>query len=224
MYEVAICMPYYERLERLRQTLSSFEDAGYYDENIGVSIVDDGSIEEPVPKEIADHPNITVSYLPQKNGWKNPCVPLNLSVKQVESKVVLLQSPETYHPESIIPKMKMLLETPQEVVLSQVQVVGQKGMEWYAHPEHRPLKYWFCCMLYRWFYDSIGGFDEGYREGQGFDDDDFVLRLDQAGAEWVWAPTTAIHVKDRRKHRLPPIHANRSRFNDKALREKHKTS
>ncbi len=40
----------------------------------------------------------------------------------------------------------------------------------------------FCTMMYRKFYDEIGGFDEEYRDGQGVEDNDWLWSLWEAGA------------------------------------------
>ena len=39
-------------------------------------------------------------------------------------------------------------------------------------------------MLSRELFETVGGFSEEYREGQGFDDNDFLWRLHEAGASF----------------------------------------
>jgi len=38
--------------------------------------------------------------------------------------------------------------------------------------------------MYRKFYDEVGGFDEEYRDGQGVEDNDFLWKLWEAGANF----------------------------------------
>jgi GT2 family glycosyltransferase len=40
-------------------------------------------------------------------------------------------------------------------------------------------------MMHRSLWDKCGGLDEQYREGCGYDDPDFVMRLNRAGAKFV---------------------------------------
>jgi GT2 family glycosyltransferase len=52
-------------------------------------------------------------------------------------------------------------------------------------PLPRGAHYHFMTMLHRSLWDAAGGIDEDYREGTGYDDPDFVLRLARAGAKFV---------------------------------------
>lgn len=211
---VTICIPYYERLPLLMRTLESFEKCGYYDKGITVSLVDDGSTKDPIPTSVSKRDGISVCYLPKKTKWMNASVPLNLAVRKAEGDVILLQSPETYHPEPIIDTMLGCLKDPKDVVLSNVAAENNRHHKWYIHPVHRPAKYWFCCMLRKEFFWSLGGFDEGYRAGQGHEDNDFCLSVDLAGGKWVWSNTTAVHVCSRRP--LRPGHKHgRKRFEER---------
>lgn len=40
----------------------------------------------------------------------------------------------------------------------------------------------FCAMMTRELYETVGGFSEEYRDGQGFEDNDFLWKLREAGA------------------------------------------
>jgi GT2 family glycosyltransferase len=44
--------------------------------------------------------------------------------------------------------------------------------------------YHFMAMMHRSLWKAAGGFDEDYRQGAGYDDPDFVLRLHRAGAKF----------------------------------------
>lgn len=220
MYDVSICMPYFERGEQLQNTLDSFIKAGYcekkYPHEIAISIVDDGSINEPAEPilyKMKPRPITFLCNLPQKTTWKNPCVPLNKAVRQTESPFILLQSPETYHPMPIVDKMVEMIDNKRVIVLCSVK--STKGsLPWYAHPTHRPVKYWFCQMMTREFFEEIGGFDESLREGHGWDDDDFIMRATKEGANWTWL-STQYHVVHVNTPKRLPKESNIKAFIDK---------
>jgi hypothetical protein len=210
-------MPYFERMARLKNTLKSFKTDGYFESDypykVQVSVCDDGSMEERVRHERFDGIPLILTELPLKTGWLNPCVPINRAVRATDSPLILLQSPETYHPMPVLEKMASLLDAYNKVVLCPTKVDGQKGWRWYAHPVHRPVKYWFCQLMSRDFFEEIGGFDELYRWGQGFDDDAFADSIEKHGGTFIWADEChVVHVKVPRNYTLPPIKGNRKRF------------
>lgn len=219
--DITICMPYFERLERLKKTVTSFISSGYFRGgshcSVGLSIVDDGSIDEPCAvylKEIGAYINIRHSALPPKKMWKNPCVPINRAARQTSSPLILLQSPETYHPKPVVEGMANLMTTYKDIILCPTRATNHKGIEWYAHPDIRPVKYWFCQLMSRDFFEEVGGFDESFREGHSYDDDDFADRLSNAGAQWRWFNGEVIHEKAPCK-RPRPKSSNRQLYKKK---------
>jgi GT2 family glycosyltransferase len=42
----------------------------------------------------------------------------------------------------------------------------------------------FCAMLTKELFEDVGGFSEEYRGGQGYDDNDFLWKLNDAGASF----------------------------------------
>jgi glycosyltransferase involved in cell wall biosynthesis len=197
MIDVSICMPFYERLEELDRTLDSFKKCGYFDEGypfkVELSICDDGSVENPVTYEWLKEKVGEVFILhnsPEKPYWANPCVPLNIAVKQSSGRYILLQGPETVHRVPIIKAMVDLIERENDTVLCPAKDTKVKTWQgWRLHPVHQPKKFWFCQMLHRDLWEDAGGMDERFRKGWGgFDDDALVIRLDQARAVWHWLP------------------------------------
>lgn len=182
-------------LERTLDTLRQYDP-----EKVEISIVDDGSILEPITDEKLIEwamPNLFVFSLPPKKEWKNPCVPLNLAVAQSTAPLILLQSPETYHVGPIATKMRESFWDWKDVVLACVKTegLGFKGLKWYMHPIHRPVRWWFCQMMTRRFWDEIGGMDERYRDGNGWDDNYLEDKLTEASANWIWREDCeAVHV------------------------------
>ena len=75
----------------------------------------------------------------------------------------------------------------------------------YLHSRYRETKLNFLSALTRQTYSAIGGFDERYRNGTGFDDNDFLERLStKLRATYYYDEMFAIHVDHSVVHELPP--------------------
>jgi len=173
-------MPYWKRREALIRTLNSYYNCNY---NCEVIIVDDGSGDD-VPATIE---------LPLKDCAKNPCVPINEGVRASKSEIIVLTGPELVHREPIFSEMEKTLESlgPKGYVIAAAWSIGQA--QWHCHstvnghlpgswPVPKGAGFHFCTMMYRDFFLEIGGFDDSYREGAAFDDNDFLWTLEKNGA------------------------------------------
>jgi len=211
-FDVAICMPYFDRLDFLDNTMASFIHHGYFDAGyepkIQLSIVDDGSPNTPIPalwgQSYGLHGNqFVLQRLPMKNIHLNPCVPLNRAVAQSDAPIILLQSPETYHETQILRKEVVdNLKREDDIINVPTKTKNTEKWPWYAHPVHRPVRYWFCQLMTRWMFDGVGGVDEKFRAGTSFDDDYLEMVLTHANANWMWAEEeVAVHVSPRKRKR-----------------------
>ena len=161
---------------------------------IGVLVVDDGS---PEPARIGDKFPWPVSIirLPGKTQALNPSVPFNVGVAASHGYIIVLTNPEVIHREAILPAMRDRLNDlgPKGYVIAACMGPGW----WYCHSTDMPSDnsvgrsptppgsgFHFCSMLRRSLYDEIGGFSEEYRDGQGFEDNDFLWKLHKAGAKF----------------------------------------
>lgn len=48
---------------------------------------------------------------------------------------------------------------------------------WYQHPEHRNRNLHFCTVISKEYLEILGGFDERYKDGLCFEDDDFYFKI-----------------------------------------------
>ncbi len=178
----------------LSRNLARYRDL-YPLEPLEIIIVDDGS---PEPPEIGDgFPwPVRLVTLPPKPHALNPCVPLNRAVARSKGEIIVLTGPEVIHRARILAVMRDKLGQ-----LGPKGYVGAAcwgGQWWYCHstlmpapetvgrtkmPEGAALH--FCSMLYREFFDDVGGFDEQYRDGQGYEDNDFLWSLHKYGARFA---------------------------------------
>ncbi len=192
---ISIIMPYWNRLELLIRSLDRMAEL-YPDYDMEVVITDDGSEERCVVGSNYPWP-VKVIYFPRKDHALNPCLPINAAVKMSDGYILVLTNPEIYHPTAILGSMldELVIKAgPKGYVIASTWSTDHN--RWYAHssitskanaalgrlplPEGSGLH--FCTMLYRQFFDEVGGFDKEYREGQGVEDNDFLWSLWEAGA------------------------------------------
>lgn len=220
---ISIILPYWDRQAALDRSLASLAQH-YADLPMEVVIVDDGS---PQEAEVEDYAfPVTVVRMNDKPGPLNPCVPFNVGAKHATGEVLVLSNPETVHPSRILP---MMLEDLQELgpdgyVMAAAWCPEMK--EWHCHSSVTTAKdqgipqpvgsgLHFCSMLTRELWNKTGGFDEDYREGAGYEDNDFVLRLERAGAKFALRDDLVVHhhKEGARTHWVNGQHArNRAMF------------
>jgi GT2 family glycosyltransferase len=199
---ISIVMPYYMRQQLLDQGLASIH--GQYGRgglNYEIVVCDDGS---PVPVKA---PGCRVVSLPVKHHALNPCVPINRAVAASIGNVIVLTNPEIEHRSPVLVEMLPELRHESDYVIAACKdaqsgkwlcashvAAGQDG----RGPMPAGSGFHFCVMLRRTLFERAGGFDEEYRHGYCFDDNDWLFRLKQAGARFkmrddlvVWHHRTA---------------------------------
>ena len=188
-------MPYYQRQATLDKSLEAYWRL-YGD--IEISICDDGS-PDPVLA-----PGCIVYSLPKKDYPLNPCVPINIAVRQSTGDVVVITNPEILHETPVLFRMQRLLETDMDYVTASCWDRDRK--DWLAGPRtqygakgREPVPpgghFHFCAMMKRSLFEKAGGFDTDYRRGRGCDDNDWLWRLHSVGARFVHCDETVYHTK-----------------------------
>jgi hypothetical protein len=191
---ISVCMPYWNRQAELDRSLAAYRSV-YPDTVLEISICDDGSPQAVVA------PGCIVTRLPSKVLGLNPCVPMNAAVRASSGQIIVLTNPEVEHRQDVFTAMHALLEHPDDYVT--VPCCDVNGM-WLAGPEvdytkHGRLPvpagahFHFCAMLTRALFERAGGFDEGYRHGRSCEDNDWLWRLEAAGARFKTAPGLVWH-------------------------------
>lgn len=99
---------------------------------------------------------------------------------------------------------------------------------WYNHPVHRPCAYHFCSAVTKKNLDELGGFDERYAAGFGFDDNEILARVRRKGLEVKIIPPEsgvyAVHqfhaiIQESRTWKSAGIHRNSALFHGTTLKE-----
>lgn len=176
-------MPYWNRQGHLARSLAAYAKV-YPHLDLEFSICDDGS--NPPLAETQD-PKVRLISLPPKSVAKNPCVPINRAVRNCTNDIIVLTNPETEHREPVLDQMLDSLRSENDYVIAGCRDTTHG--EWYAGTGRSMkgclappgIQYHFCVMFHRALFERIGGFDEDYRDGHGYDDNDWCWRLHAAG-------------------------------------------
>jgi glycosyltransferase involved in cell wall biosynthesis len=226
---ISIVMAYYNRRELLINTLKSIEKSGYKDYEI--IVVDDASKEEERIEDL----NVKVIRVEQKDKWyHNSCIPFNIGIKEAKGDIVIIQNPECFHVHDVLSYVANTVNDSNYVsmscysinknmsildILDQFMTLPQKSVEsyvgWYNHSIYRPVHYNFCCAITKKNLSILGGFDERYAGGTGYEDDDFVDRVKRLRLKMIIADdVSVIHQWHPKVYDINnPIHAQMFRKN-----------
>jgi glycosyltransferase involved in cell wall biosynthesis len=182
---ISLILPYWNRQRAADIGLASIAKC-YTGMNLEVIVVDDGSDIAFEPPSLSI--DVRVISLPIKREPKSPVVPWNVGVEKAKGEFIALSCVEVIHMEPVLEQLAM-----------QAEALGEKGYalaaawcpdtrEWHCHSS-RKLEYCppgtglsFLGVMRKSLYQSIGGFDERYRDGAGWEDRDFINRLYLEGA------------------------------------------
>ena len=207
---ISIVTAYYNRKELFINTLNSIARSEYRD--FEVIAVDDGSRQEERLEDLK-YPFLRIIRIEPRDKWYNSsCIPFNIGIKETKGDIIVLQNPECYHVDDILSyvsensndsnyiamptysinknmtlndSVKNFKQLPQQSV---VNYVG-----WYNHPKFRAVYYHFCSAITRRNLDILGGFDERYATGTGYEDNEFIDRVRRLGLKLVIPDVSVIH-------------------------------
>jgi hypothetical protein len=165
--------------------------------DLEIVIVDDGSDPPYFPPDGLPLV-VRVYHMPAKDQPRNSCVPINYGVDASRGEYIALSSPEMLHTSPVLHQMReeIVRGGPSTYVLAAVWCAEQKMWHCHSTRKHSDVSdvgsflpkgagYHFMSMMTRLLWEQTGGFDTDYREGAGYDDPDFVMRLARAGARFV---------------------------------------
>ncbi len=196
-------MTYWNRKRLLANTLKSI---AMYDHPIKVIVVDDCSTDGDDIHEF-ETDNIRIMTM-QNKTWLNTCMAFNYAFKEVDTDVVIFQNAECIHIGDVVGHT--MLNIKDNVYLNYSCYSINEGMTnrvlagenittvinplnsfecnwgesgWYNHPVFRPKMFHFCSAIMTKDLYALGGFDERFAAGLGYDDDDLVNRIQMKGME-----------------------------------------
>lgn len=185
---ISLILPYWERRVAADAAIDLLARQ-YAGVDMEVIIVDDGN---PIPFVAPKSPiNIKVVRLPEKNVPKSPATAWNAGVAASCGDLIALSCIEILHKAPVLEQMAEHVEHLGEdgYVLAAAWCPDRR--EWHCHstvavPDcPRGTGIAFLGMMHRELFDRVGGFDEGYRDGAGYEDRDLIRKLCVAGAEFV---------------------------------------
>lgn len=150
-----------------------------------IIVVDDGSGDGmSVPNE---HPwPVHILRLPVKAEALSPCVTWNRGVAMSRGNVIAITSPEVEHQNAIINKMlPRVTQDPKLYLAAEVFKYNRSGVLGKAKKRvcsAGSYYFPFFAMMQKSLFESVGGFSEEFRDGQAFEDVDFIWKLAKAGA------------------------------------------
>lgn len=177
---ISVCVPFWaadaDSVNALFATFKSFREL--YD--CEMSFCDDGSLVRITAR------GARMVELPVKHAAMNPCVPINRAVENSTRPVIALTNPGIEIRAGMLERLLAEL-TPNGYVAA--ACADEQTGEWLCHSTWRSSEklppgagFHFLAVLERSLWDLAGGFDEDYREGQAYEDADFLWRLHAAGA------------------------------------------
>lgn len=192
-------MPYYNRYAELCRGLTSLE-YHYYAHDLEVIVCDDGSDE---PLQLHSILDMHVVHLPGPKPPKNPCVPMNAAVAHSSGDILCLTNPEVVHQQPVIDALRQHLNHVDDYVIAACR--NEWNGRWrvrsgvkYEHPVPSGAGFHFFAMLHRKLWDKAGGFDPAYRDGQGYEDNDWLWRLWHVGARFhIVDDAVVLHPRTR---------------------------
>lgn len=205
---ISVVTAYYNRKKLFTRTLESMRPY-YGKVDFEVIVVDDGSDEAERLEDLqTDYPFLRVIRLEKENKWyKNPCIPFNIGFEAIKGDKVIIQNPECYHFGAVLEYVHQHLQENDYlsfgcfsldksttnlddlffntnlienlIVENNKTFVKNGDLGWYNHSVFRPEAYHFCAAMTKEDLYDLGGFDERYAKGVGYDDDDFIWRIRQ---------------------------------------------
>lgn len=196
---ISLILPYWDRQEAANKAIHLLEKQ-YPGMDLEVVVVDDGN---KIPfVSPATSLNLKVIRLPNKPNPTPQSRAWNAGVHAATGNIICLSCVEILHEKPVLQKMA-----------EQLKQMGKNGYvlasawcpeinDWQCHSSFevetlpKGTGPSFCGMLYRKTFDIVGGFDENYHDGAGYEDKDFVYRLLDAGVKFkIMDDLTVIHPK-----------------------------
>ena len=203
-YKLSVATAYFNRKQLFIETLESMEKSKYADD-IEVVVVDDGSDEEHRLEDIIENYKFPINLIrvEKEDKWyTNPCIPFNKAFRATQANLILIQNPECFHAGDVIRNAVEFVtdenylsfacyaldneDTAKLHAKEQFNTINKGSSQgnvkgWYNHSEINPRPYHFASCISKKNLEELGGFDEKYARGIGYDDDELLFRIHKKG-------------------------------------------
>jgi GT2 family glycosyltransferase len=236
-------MPYYDRPGQLFNTLISYGTFYFDRKDVQLVIVEDIKNYRDKQKhnallEVLKHApeNMRLTLLLDDSESFNPARKFNMGVADlVNCEYIVITNPECMHLTDVLAGFDDEFEKNKDAYVicgcqsaksndeytTSLDTFTYDMHKWYQHSEHNNRRLHFCTAIRRFNYMTIGGFDERFCEGLGYDDDDFRDTVTHAGfAPVLRDDLLVLHCYHARTHqRLPDyrklVERNKTLYSEK---------
>lgn len=199
---ISIVMAYFNRKIQLNRTLSSISKSLYDKSKLEIIIVNDASDDiSDVVNNFSELNILLFNIRTNDKTWENSCIPFNIGFSLVNYDKVILQNPETYHNGDILTYVNNNLTDDNYLTFgyyslsytefitndyNNINIINKKfeytcTSGWYNHSQYIPSYLHFCSAISYNNLSILRGFDEDYKNGVGFDDNEFLHRIKLLG-------------------------------------------
>ena len=202
---ISIVMTYHDRRELLIRTLDSINKSLFDKNKLEIIIVNDASSKEHQINDLKDkygYLNLKIINIKEKQKkWTNSCIPYNIGFNYIKYDKVIIQNPECYHNGDILTHVynnlndndylsygcySLTWQNTDNYNYKNVKInnIGNNQATadgWYNHSIYRPVGYHFCSSITYNNLCKLNGFDERYKDGIGYDDNEWVERVKKLG-------------------------------------------
>lgn len=231
---ISIVMGYINRKKQTVFTLKTIAASSY--KNIEVIIVDDGSDPEEQLQDVLSHFDFPIKYLitpKSEKTWVNPCMAYNKGIAAATGDVIVLQNPEVCHVGDVLEHVARKLTLDTYLVFSVLNANSfdnndllyatplplkpttlplLPNSDWYNNPfGHNPNLH-FLSAISMSNMQKVGGFDENFKDGIDYDDDDLRDRIARIATIITIPPNEVmgIHLHHEKfTYHRPNVHALR---------------
>lgn len=178
-------MPFYNRSELLKETLRSYVDLYKHRTDYECLIIEDykSQIDADQHKALMDVISMYSEQLHIKHLLRpeeftyNPCLHFNQGVESSDGLYLILTNPECAHRSPILDQLDALFMQNQNNYIVCSCFDEHNEIYWLQHSVHNNRKLHFCAAIRKTVFNDIGGFDDNYRFGVAFDDNDFINKI-----------------------------------------------
>ncbi len=173
--KLSIVLPVYNRIALLKNVLKSINMTG----DIEIIIVDDGS-DERIDFDFIDYKLIT---LERSKKWRGACIAYNVGFKTVTGDVIMINSSECIHVGDVTGYVFENFKENDYFAFSTYMMNADEDIN-----KPRFNNFWgvrssvgnfipYCGVISKQNMELLGGYDERFSKGIGFDDYDFTHRV-----------------------------------------------